>query len=368
MKRMMEGSIAVAHVVARCRPTVIAAYPITPSTHVPEELSRIQPEYGYEFITVESEHSAMSACIGASVAGARTFTATSSQGLLYMHEVLFNASGMRLPIVMVVANRSVGAPLNIWNDWQDSISQRDAGWIQLYCKNNQETLDTVIQAYKIAEKTDIPVMVCFEGYYLTHEVSEVDLPEQKDVDAFLPAFRPKLALDTNKPMSFGTFAPPKYYQGMREKQHRDIIASAKVIESVAAEFSKRFKRPQRALLESYKLEGAETVFVTMGSLAETTEVAVDELRTEKKKAGLLRVKCLRPFPSEAVAKALARAKRVVVLEKDVSAGAGGVLAMDVRASLRCDKPVVSVVCGLGGKDVPVREIKKTFDLKKDSWL
>ena len=368
MKRMLEGSIAVAHAAMRCRPSVIAAYPITPSTHIPEELSRMPPGCGYEFITVESEHSAMSALIGASVAGARTFTATSSQGLLYMHEVLFNASGMRLPIVMVVANRSVGAPLNIWNDWQDAISQRDAGWIQLYCKNNQEAVDTLIQAYKIAEKTEIPVMVCFEGYYLTHEVSEVDVPEQNEVDAFLPPFKPKMSLDIDKPMTFGWYASPKYYQGIREKQHRDMAASAKVITEVASEFAKKFKRPQHALIEQYRMDGAETVFVTMSSLAENTEVAVDEMRAEKKKVGLLRVKCMRPFPAELVAKTLAKAKRVVVLEKDVSAGAGGVLAMDVRAALRCDKPVISVVCGLGGKDVPVHEIRKTLEFRKDAWL
>ena len=368
MKRMMEGSIAVAHIVARCRPSVIPAYPITPSTHIPEELSRLQPKYGYEFITVESEHSALSAAIGASVAGSRTFTATSSQGLLYMHEVLFNASGMRLPIVMVVANRAIGAPLNIWNDWQDSISQRDAGWIQLYCKNNQETADTVIQAYKIAEKTDLPVMVCFEGYYLTHEVCEVDLPEQEEIDSFLPPFKPKLFLDTDNPMSFGTFFPPKYYQGVREKHHDDLLASAGTISEVASEFAKKFGRVQHALLEAYGPSDAETVFVTMGSLAENTEVAVDELRTEKKNAGLLRVKCMRPFPAELLAKALSKAKRIIVLEKDVSVGSGGVLALEVRAALHCETPVASVVCGLGGKDVPVSEIKKTFDAKKDLWL
>ncbi|MCX6767524.1 MAG: thiamine pyrophosphate-binding protein [Candidatus Micrarchaeota archaeon] len=370
MRKIIEGSIAVAHVVARCGVQVVAAYPITPSTHVPEELSRIQPEYGFEFIPVESEHSALSAIVGASVAGARTFTATASQGLALMNEVLHNASGMRLPLVMVVGNRALSAPLNIWNDWQDGISSRDTGWIQLYCKNNQEVIDTVIQAYKIAETISFPVMVGMDGFYLTHEITTIDLPEKEEISAFLPPFKPKQSLDVEKPLAFGTYMNPQYYMDAKAQQQKDMLAAAKTIEAVAAEFGKAFGRKQAALVEEYQSSDAERVIVTMGSLSENVEIAVDELRAKGERVGLVRIKCFRPFPAEALAKALG-GKKAAVMEKDASYGYEGALATELKAALKTD--VLGIVCGLGGRDVKLGDVKKVFEMlsrgeKGTVWL
>jgi len=359
VKKIMEGSIAAAHAVARCGVQVVAAYPITPSTHVPEELSRIQPEYGYEFIPVESEHSALSAIVGASIAGARTFTATASQGLALMHEVLHNAAGMRLPLVMCVGNRALSAPLNIWNDWQDGISQRDTGWIQLYCKNNQEVIDILIQAYRIAETASFPVMVGMDGFYLTHEITTIDLPEKGEIAGFLPPFKPNYSLDVETPLSFGTYMNPQYYMDAKAQQQREMLESAKTIQSVAAEFEKVFKRKQAALIEEYRSGDADKVVVTMGSLAENAEIAVDELRTAGQKVGLVRVKCFRPFPATELSRAL-KGKLVAVMEKDVSFGYEGALATELKAALRED--VLDVVCGLGGRDVKVGDVKKVFEM------
>ncbi|MFH0836476.1 MAG: pyruvate ferredoxin oxidoreductase [Candidatus Micrarchaeota archaeon] len=354
VKQIGEGSIVLAHVAAMCRPQVIAAYPITPSTHIPQELSRIQPQHNFEFIPVEAEFSAISAILGASVAGARVFTATSSQGLALMHEVLHNAAGMRLPLVMVVGNRSLSAPLSIWSDWQDSLSQRDTGWIQLYCKNNQETIDALIQAYRIAETAFVPIMVCFEGFYLTHEVAVLDVPTQQEIDSFLPPFNPKDSLDTRAPKAFGAYAAPEYYQDFKLDQQQAIMDSVKVIERVAADFEKKFKRKQFTLIEEYG-EKAPVVLVSMGALAESLEVLVDET----KGVSLLRVKCFRPFPSKEIAGALKHAKQVIVFEKDFSPGNEGILGTELKAALLeagLKPKVASVVCGLGGRDVTNKQI------------
>ncbi len=363
----MEGGIALAHTAALCRPDVVPAYPITPSTHIPEELSRKLGGGNYEFIPVEAEFSAMSACIGASVAGARTFTATSSQGLLLMHEALHNASGMRLPIVMVVANRAISGPLNIWCDWQDSFSQRDTGWVQLGCKNNQEAIDTLIQAYQIAEETKFPVMVCVEGFYLTHEISPVDLPQQEEVDAFLPAFKPKEALGVENPRTFGAFFPPAHYHDLKKIQQQEMLATISFVEKTAAEFEKKFGRKQFPLLEEYSLAGTSIAFVSMNALAENIELAVDELRARGEKTGLLRLKCFRPFPRKQVAQALKGVSKIIVLEKDFSPGNEGSLATEVKAALHdagiCI-PVLGAVCGLGGRDVKLEDITGVFERAK----
>ncbi|MEW5955826.1 MAG: pyruvate ferredoxin oxidoreductase [Candidatus Micrarchaeota archaeon] len=355
-----SGSKAVAHTAANCGIDVVAAYPITPSTVIPEELSRIQPKYGFEFIPVESELSAMSAVIGASAAGARVFTATSSQGLMLMSEALYNASGMRLPIVMVVANRAVGAPLNIWNDWTDAVSQRDSGWIQLWCKNKQEAVDALVQAFRISEETSTPVMVCFEGFYLTHEVSAVDVPSKEEALSFLPAFKPKHSLDVSNPELFGAFAGPAYFQEYKQGQYSDFQDSFPAIEKAAADFEKKFGRKQFAFAQELFMDDAEWAVFTMSSLGETTEVVVEKLRRQGLKIGLLRLKCFRPFPKKLVAKALAGKKGVLVLEKDAAHYAEGALAHDVKQALFEEKvcpPVLSCVCGLGGKDVPVTAIE-----------
>ena len=367
MKKIIEGSIAVAHTAAKCRPKVICAFPITPSTHIPEELSRIQPQYGYEFVPVEAEFSAISGILGASAAGARTFTATSSQGLALMHEVLHNASGMRLPLVAVVANRGLSAPLTIWNDWQDSISQRDTGWIQLYCKNNQETIDTVIQAYKIAESVSLPVMVCFDGFYLTHAIEPLDVPEQKEIDDFLPPFKPKHSLDINNPETFGSFVDPKYYQQFKEEQHKLTLSAIDTIQKTADEFSESFNRDEHGLVEEYKSYDADYIIISMGSMAENAEVAVDELRKEGESVGLLRIKMFRPFPSEVIKNALQNKQGILVAEKDISPGLGGALASEVKAALyNGSQPnFLSAITGLGGKDVSVENIKELFKKLKN---
>jgi len=358
--QIISGSKAMAHTAANCGIDVVAAYPITPSTVIPEELSRIRPQHGFEFIPVESELSAMSAVIGASAAGARAFTATSSQGLLLMTEALYNASGLRLPIVMVVANRAIGAPLNIWNDWSDAISQRDSGWIQLYCKNKQEAVDTLVYAFRIAEENLIPVMVCFEGFYLTHEVSPVDVPSKEEALSFLPAFKPKDSLDVSDPKLFGAFAGPAVFQDYKQGQYADFLNVFPSIEKASSDFEKKFGRKQFALCEQMFMDDAEWIVLTMSSLAETTEVVVEKLRKQGVKVGLLRLKCFRPFPKKLVADALAGKKGVVILEKDAAEGNQGALAHDVKEALFEQKaclPILSCVCGLGGKDVPTQAIE-----------
>ena len=368
-RKIMEGSIAMAHTAALCRLNVVAAYPITPSTHIPEELSKKLADY--EFIPVEAEFSAISALIGASCAGARTFTATSSQGLLLMHEALHNAAGMRLPIVMAVANRSVSAPLNIWCDWQDSISQRDTGWVQLYCKNNQEAVDTLIQSFKIAESAQVPVMVCVEGFFLTHLIAPVDLPSQEQVDKFLPKFAPKHSLDVDKPMAFGTYAFPNPYYEIRKDHAQIMNASLPIIERVAAEFEREFGRKQFALMEDYAgtVRGSKTVIVSMAALAENIELAVDSLRQKKESVGLLRLKCFRPFPSKQLSAALSSTERIIVFEKDICLGLEGALATELKAALQdagVKIPVIGIICGLGGKDVKVSELEAAYEKFKNA--
>ncbi|MFH0974059.1 MAG: pyruvate ferredoxin oxidoreductase [Candidatus Micrarchaeota archaeon] len=379
VKQTIEGNIAVAEVVARCGARVVPAYPISPSTHIPERLSQLQVAYGFDFIPVEGEHSALSAAIGASAAGARTFTATSSQGLLYMPVVLHTASGLRLPIVMAVANRAVSAPLNIWNDWMDSFTQRDTGWMQFYAKNNQEIVDLVIQSFKIAEATEFPVMACFDGFVLTHEISPVDIPTREEIAEFLPPFKPKHSLDVAAPESFGTYAAPEHYQEIKLQQHEEMLATLPAIERVAADFEKKFGRTQYAFFEDYRgyaAAGAKTVFFTLGSLAETTEVAVDALRARGgggsggESVGLVRLRCFRPFPTEALVNAFAKAERVLVIEKDVSLGYEGVLASELKAAfydsaVSTAKPkIIGVVNGLGGREVTVRDVISLYEKNK----
>jgi len=369
-KQIIEGNIAVAETAARCGARVIPAYPISPSTHIPERLSQLQVEYGFDFVPVEGEHSALSAAIGASAAGARTFTATSSQGLLYMHEVLHNASGMRLPIVMAVANRAISAPLNIWNDWMDSFTQRDTGWMQFYAKNNQEIVDLVVQSFKIAEQTEFPVMACFDGFVLTHEVSPVDMPTREEIARYLPEFKPKHSLDVARPETFGAYAAPDSYQEIKLQQQNEMNAALPAIERAAADFEKQFGRKQFALYEDYggfAASGARTVFFTLGSLAETTEVAVDALRGRGESVGLVRLRCFRPFPAKALAAAFARAERAIVVEKDVCLGCEGILAGELKAALfdaGLKPKIAGVVAGLGGREVTVRDVAAFYEKSK----
>src|SRR5689334_1986355 len=326
MLRQMEGSAAVAETVALCRPEVIAAYPISPQTHIVEGLSALVKNGSLapcEFINVESEFAAMSVSIGASATGARTYTATASQGLLYMVEALYNASGLGLPIVMTVANRAIGAPINIWNDHSDAMSQRDSGWIQLFAETNQEALDLHVQAFRIAEELSLPVMVCMDGFILTHAYERVELPTQEQVDAFLPAFEPRQVLDPADPVTIGAMVGPEAFTEVKYLAHAKQLLALDLIPEVADEFAATFGRPSGGLVRGYRAEDAETIVVALGSVLGTIEDTIDELREEGMSIGALAIKSFRPFPLEEVRAALAAAKRVVVLEKALAVGIGG---------------------------------------------
>ena len=373
--KVVEGSYAVAHAVKACRPDVIAAYPITPQTHIAEDLSQLNAdgELGNcEYITVESEFSALSTLIGASAAGARTYTSTASQGLALMHEVLFNASGMRLPIVMTVANRAMSAPLSIWNDQQDSIAQRDVGWIQLYAEDPQEAADMTPQAYKICEDRDVmtPAMICFDGFILTHVYEPVALLEEDLTDEFLLPFNPEHTLDPKNPETFGAFADPSIYTEFRYLQEFGMREALKRIDSVAEEFEEIYGRYYGGLLDGYHLDDAEIVLVAMGSIIGTIKDVIDEVRRDGIKVGLLKIRSFRPFPLDAVRKALKNASIIVTLDKNISIGKyEGALCIEIKAALyntKLDKPVVGYMLGHGGRDIPKEIIKKIIDEAKKS--
>ncbi len=362
--RMLQGARAMAEMIALCRPRVISAYPITPQTLIVEELSQIvaDGDLEAEFINVEGEHSAASVCLGACAAGVRVFTCSSSQGILLMSEVIFNISGMRLPVVMICVNRSVSAPLNIWNDQQDSMILRDSGWIQLYAENNQETCDLVLQAYRIAEdhRVMLPVMVCADGYVLPHAYEIVDLPGQEKTDAFLPPYAPIYKLDVDNPTTMGAYADPEKYMETRYMIQETLKKVVPVVEEVARDFSGAFGRISHGLFERYRLDDASTVVIALGSMAGTVKDAVDELRSGGEKVGLLRLICYRPFPGEALYGALSGAANIVVIEKDISLGASGAVATDLRAIFHGRKAAPRIsgfVIGLGGRDVTIDDIK-----------
>lgn len=358
--KTIEGSRAVAEVVKNCEPDVVACYPITPSTHIVENLAQFYADGELKtYIPVEAEFSAISVLVGAAAAGGRTFTATGSQGLELMHEVLFAASGLRLPIVMVVANRAVSAPLNIWNDHQDSISQRDTGWIQIYCETIQEVVDSIIQAFKIAESVFIPAMVCMDGFYLTHSVEQVDIPEKDKILSYLGKYKPPVVLDSEKPVSMGVYALPSDYQSFREDLAEDMENAKKKIVECDKEFERIFGRKYGGLVDEYKTGDAEKVFIGMGSVMSNAKVAIDELRDEGEKVGALRIRFFRPFPNKELKKILRGKKSVGVFEKDLSIGGAAPLYADVIAALYEEKiKIKSFVDGLGGKDITVEDIKK----------
>jgi pyruvate ferredoxin oxidoreductase alpha subunit len=351
----MEGSRAVAEAVARCRPEVISAYPISPQTHIVEALSQLVKNGELtpcEYINVESEFAAMSVCIGASAAGARTYTATASQGLLFMVEALYNASGLGLPTVMTVANRAIGAPINIWNDHSDSMSQRDSGWIQLYAETNQEAADLHVQAFRLAEQLSLPVMVCMDGFILTHAVEEVELPGQEQVDAYLPPFEPRQVLDPDEPMTIGAMVGPEAFTEVKYLMHAKQMQALDAIPGIAADFAAAFGRESGGLLRTYRTEDADTVVLALGSVLGTIEDVVDELRDEGKRIGVVGLKCFRPYPLDEVRRALEHAQRVVVLEKAFAVGAGGIVGQNVRLALSgLPVRVYDVVAGLGGRPI-----------------
>jgi len=367
MLEITEGSHAVAEAVRICRPQVVSAYPITPQTHIVEALAEMVADgkLDADYLTVDSEFSALSACLGASAAGSRVYSATTSQGLALMFEVCFNVAGMRLPIVMTIANRALGAPLSIWNDQQDSISLRDSGWLQFYAEDNQEATDLHYIAYKVAEHPSVllPAMVCFDGFILSHTYEPVDMISQEDADRYLPKFMPKERLDAADPMSFGMYATPEYYLEFRYETDKALKDSQSIIRSAGAEFGKMFGRDYSAMVEEYRLEDAETVIVAMGSICGTIKDTIDDMRSEGQKVGLLRLRVYRPFPKDDVAKALKNAKRVAVLDKNISLGAKGAVALEVKDALYGSSvPVYDYIIGLGGRDVRKKDIREVVEL------
>ena len=357
MLQQIEGSQAVAQAIAYCRPDVICAYPISPQTHIVEKLSAIvkKGELGRaQFTNVESEFAAMSVAIGASATGARTYTATASQGLLYMSEAVWNAAGLGLPIVMTVANRAIGAPINIWNDHSDAMSQRDAGWLQLYAETNQEALDLHIQAFRLAEELSVPVMVCMDGFLLTHASERADVPDQAQVDAFLPRYEPRQVLDPAEPVSIGAMVGPEAFTEVRYLAYERMRQALGVIDATAAGFRAAFGRDSGGLVRSYLTEDAETVVVALGSVLGTIKDAVDELRTDGMKIGVLGITTFRPFPAEAVREALRTVRQhIVVIERALAPGSGGIVTADIRAALagRLTPHISTVIAGLGGRAV-----------------
>ncbi|HEU5264393.1 MAG TPA: hypothetical protein VFU34_07125 [Gaiellaceae bacterium] len=352
-----------AQAVALCRPEVISAYPISPQTHIVEALSdlvRTGDLAPCEYLMVESEFAALSAAIGASATGARTYTATASQGLLYMVEAVYNASGLGLPIVMTVANRAIGAPINIWNDHSDAMSQRDCVWIQLYAESNQEALDLHIQAFKIAEELSLPVMVCMDGFVLTHAVEAVDLPNQEDVDAFLPPFEPRQVLDPDDPVTIGAMVGPEAFTEVKYLMHAKQMQALDLVPEIAGEFSQAFGRSSGGLLHAYRSVDAETIVVALGSVLGTIEEVVDELRAEGVKIGAVGLTCFRPYPLDEVRQALGAARKVIVLEKAFAVGVGGIVGQDVRLALSRDASVYDVVAGLGGRPITKRSLHALF--------
>ncbi|MBI3429735.1 MAG: pyruvate ferredoxin oxidoreductase [Actinobacteria bacterium] len=365
MLRQVEGSKAVADTVARCRPEVICAYPISPQTHIVEGLSKIVKSgelKNCEFVNVESEFAAMSVAIGASATGARTYTATASQGLLYMVEAVYNASGLGLPIVMTVANRAIGGPINIWNDHSDSMSQRDSGWIQIYAETNQEAADMHVQAFKIAEELSLPVMVCMDGFILTHASEQVDIPEQAQVDAYLPPYVPRQILDPENPVSIGAMVGPEAFTEVRYLTHARTLRALDVIPQAAADFEKIFHRDSGGLVRPYFCEEAETVIIALGSVLGTIKDVVDEQRGQGKSIGVLGITTFRPFPFEAVRKAMPHAKRIIVIEKSFQIGIGGIVAENVKSAIAgLNIASYTVIAGLGGRPITKTSLHSLFE-------
>jgi pyruvate ferredoxin oxidoreductase alpha subunit len=365
MLKQIEGSRAVAEAVALCRPEVICAYPISPQTHIVEALGEMVKDSSLtpcEFINVESEFAAMSVAIGASAAGARSYTATASQGLLFMVEAVYNAAGLGLPIVMTVANRAIGAPINIWNDHSDSLSQRDSGWIQLFAENNQEALDLHIQAFRLGEELSLPVMVCMDGFILTHAYERVDMPTQAQVDAYLPKYEPRQVLDPREPVSIGAMVGPEAFMEVRYLAHAKQMQALERLPGYAAEFKAVFGRDSGGLIHTYRADDAETMVIAMGSVLGTIKDTIDQMRDAGHRIGVLGITSFRPFPHAAVASALKHCQRFVVLEKSLAVGSGGIVATDVRMAVTgMGLQGYTVIAGLGGRAITIKSLQGAFE-------
>ena len=369
MREVLEGSQAVAEAVRLARVKVVSAYPITPQTHIVEELAKYCAEGSLDgrFICVESEHSAMASVIGSESGGVRSFTASSSHGLALMHEMLHWASAARLPIVMAEVNRALGPGWNLWVDQTDSLAQRDTGWIQLYCADGQEALDTTLLAYRLAELVNLPVMVVLDAFFLSHTYEPVDVPSQAEADSFLPPFEPKFMLDTANPCALSEVAPPSVYMEMRRSIQLAMEAVPEVYGRVETDFFERFGR-KYGLAEAYRCEDADVVLVMAGTAAGTARVAVDGLRAEGEKAGLLRFRMFRPFPVDTLRSELKNARKVAVLDRNCSFGAGGIFAQELKAALygAGAPPLYSYISGMGGRDITVDTIRTMYAMTRDS--
>jgi len=364
MKKVITGNQAVAYGVILSRVDVISAYPITPQTTIVEELSELiaNGRLNTRFLKVESEHSAMAALIGASTGGVRCFTATSSHGLAYMHEMLHWASGARLPIVLVNVNRAIAPPWNIWSDQSDSLAQRDTGWIQLYCENNQEVLDTVLQAYRIAESVKLPVMVVLDAYVLSHTSEPVEIPTVEEVDPFLLPYCPEYTIDLSEPASFSTIATPDNFMEFRYKLQKAMEQVPGIAKNVDDEFRSRFGRGYSAI-ERYGREEAEVLLITSGTVTSTSRIVVEKLNEKGVSVAGIKIKRFRPFPSEEIYEEIKGAKKLAVIDRNLSAGVGGIFAHELRASLypRENRPqVFGFISGLGGRDITPELIEEAI--------
>jgi pyruvate ferredoxin oxidoreductase alpha subunit len=363
MRKALEGSQAIAQTVALCRPQVVAAYPITPQTHIVENIAKLVADgkMDCELVSVESEFSAASLVLGAACAGSRTYTASASQGILLMSEVLYNIAGLRIPLVMTCANRAISAPLSIWNDQQDSMAVRDAGWIQLYCANNQEAVDTTIQAYRIAEATELPVMVCMDGFTLTHTLEPIDIPEQAMVDEYLPPFNFSRTLDPANPISIGTLVSPDHYPEARHSHHHALLAAADEIIAADADWERLSGRAAGGLLSVSGPDDAQIGILTLGSIVGTLSAASDTW-TDLPATLLINLRAYRPFPVDALRHACSGLTDLIVLERALSPGFGGIVSAEVHVAL-AGMPTVprihSFAVGLGGRDIPL-EIYRTL--------
>lgn len=363
--KVIEGTHAISYGVQLARAKVIAAYPITPSSGVVELLAEMCADGRLDarFVAVESEHSAMATCAGASQTGMRAFTATSSHGLLYMHEMLHWCAGARLPIVLANVNRAVGSPWNIFVDQSDSLSQRDTGWIQYYCENNQEVLDTIVQAFRVAEQVLMPAMVCLDAFFLSHTSEPVSIPDQEKVDAYLPPYRPEFLLDTAHPRAFGGLPANDSYMELRARMERSMRQAVSVAADADEEYGRVFGR-RYGLVETYRTDDARTILVTAGTAAGTARAVVDEYRTAGQAVGLARIRLFRPFPAEELRRILGQAERVLVFDRNLSFGSGGIMANELRAAFCGRAPAPSIhsyVGGLGGRDVTPETLRAAVD-------
>jgi pyruvate/2-oxoacid:ferredoxin oxidoreductase alpha subunit len=360
MKKVIMGNHAVSYGVRASDVKVISAYPITPQTQIVELLSEMcaNGDIDAKFIMVESEHSALTACVGASAAGVRTFTATSAQGLLLMHEVLHWAVGARLPIVLANVNRAIGPPWSIWTDQNDSLSQRDVGWLQIYCESNQETQDTIPQAFKIAERVKLPVMLVLDAFFLSHTFEIVDILEAEKVRAFLPPYVADKQVDIKDSHSFGNLASPDGYMELRYMIQKAMEDSLQVIREVDEEFEQHFGRGY-GLVKPYRCDDAEVILVTSGTIASTARAVIDQMRDEGIKIGSLKVRVFRPFPFDEVYEVLSKAKRIGVIDRNISFGHHGIFYQEVKSALygRTDIPVIGYIAGLWGRDVTPKVIR-----------